>query len=150
MKIAIGSDHRGFEHKSLIIQKINTISWIDVGCFSAERCDYPVFAKLIVNKIIKKEADLGILLCGSGIGMAITANRFAGIYAGLCWNSKVARAAKEDDNINILVLPSDYISHQESLEIINTWLNTQFKGGRYQARLDMIDNLIKKPPVSGG
>jgi len=139
MKIAIGSDHRGFKHKSFIIQKIASISWTDIGCFSSERCDYPVSAKLVINSVLKKETELGILLCGSGIGMSIVANRFAGIYAGLCWSTSVAKVAKQDDNINILVLPSDFVSPDDSIEIINTWLNTQFKGGHYQIRLDMID-----------
>jgi len=139
MKIAIGSDHRGFEHKGFIIQKIKSISWIDVGCFSSDRCDYPIFAQLVSSAILKKEADFGILLCGTGIGMAIAANRFTRIYAGLCWNSEIARLAKEHDNINVLVLPSDFVSPDESIEIINNWLHTEFKAGRYQKRLDMID-----------
>ena len=140
MKIAIGSDHRGFEHKQHIIKHMADVAWTDVGCFSAERCDYPVFAQLVAKALLEKEADLGILLCGSGIGMAIAANRFTGIYAGLCFSKTIARMAREHDNVNILVLPSDFVSPDESLEIIKSWLHASFKGGRYQERLDLVDN----------
>jgi len=139
MKIAIGSDHRGYSQKNKIIQQITDIEWIDVGCFSPERCDYPKYAKLVVNVIREKKADLGVLLCGSGIGMAIAANRFKGMYAGLVWSVPVAIKAREDDNVNIVVLPSDFISDKESILIIKAWLQAKFKGGRYQERLSMID-----------
>lgn len=142
MKIAIGSDHRGFDHKNFIVEKIEFVDWLDVGCFSSQKCDYPEFANLVVQSILKKESGLGVLLCGSGIGMAITANRFKKIYAGLCWNAEVAKVAKEDDNINILVLPSDFISPEQSIKIINSWLDAKFKGGIYQSRLDMIENFV--------
>jgi len=139
MKIAIGSDHRGFATKNIIIEQIDAYDWIDVGCFNDTRCDYPEFAKLVVGAISSKEADLGVLICGSGIGMAIAANRFAGMYAGLCWNPEIAKSAREDDNVNILVLPADFVSSEQVIEIIHAWLQATFKGGRYQKRLDMID-----------
>ncbi|MFC1841794.1 RpiB/LacA/LacB family sugar-phosphate isomerase [Candidatus Dependentiae bacterium] len=143
MKIAIGSDHRGFDQKNFIIQQIKKVAWKDVGCFSDKRCDYPEFAHLVVKALIAKEADLGVLLCGSGIGMSIAANRFKGIYAGLCWSVEVAKAARQDDNINILVLPADFISSQQSVDIVHAWLSVTFKGGRYQDRLHQIDELKK-------
>jgi len=144
MKISIGADHRGFEHKNFIIQQFHLddtiIAWNDVGCF-APRCDYPVFADAVVQDILAGNAELGILLCASGIGMSIAANRFKGIYAGLVWNKEVAALARQDDNSNVLVLPSDFVSPKESLQIIQSWLTATFKGGKYQERIDMVDQL---------
>jgi len=141
MQISIGADHRGFEHKDFIIKNLNVdeIRWNDVGCFTQERCDYPEFAYLVVQSVLVEKADLGILLCGSGIGMVIAANRFKGIYAGLVWNEEVARLARRDDNVNVLVLPANFISLEKSLVIIAAWLKTEFLGKQYQKRLEMID-----------
>lgn len=142
LKITIGSDHRGFLMKENIIKhkKIanKEIFWLDVGTFSKERTDYPIYAKLAVEKMLNKEAELGILICGSGVGMAIAANRYNNIYAGVVFNKQITKAAKEDDNINILVLPSDFISYVNYIELISIWLKTEFKEGRYQERLNMI------------
>lgn len=142
LKIVIGSDHRGFNLKKNIIKYKNIgnidISWIDVGTNSLERTDYPIYGKLAVEKMLKKEADLGILICGSGIGMAVVANRYNYIYAGVVFNKDIAKAAKEDDNVNVLVFPADFIGSLDYIEVISIWLNSQFKGGRYQERLDML------------
>ena len=140
MKIVIGSDHRGFEGKKFLIENFSDIDWLDVGTFSDERTDYPEFAKKAVKKILEKEANLGILICGSGIGMSIAANRFKDIYAGLVWNKEVAKSAKEDDNVNILILPSDFVSPDKFIDIVRSWLYAEFKGGIYKKRLDMIDS----------
>lgn len=142
IRIAIGADHRGFDRKKLIVQNVKVAQWIDVGCFSQDKCDYPEFAKNVALRILAKEADYGILLCGSGVGMSIAANRFNGIYAGLCWNSDVARMAKEDDNINVLVLPTDFVTPEYCLLIINAWLTAKFKDAHYQDRLDQVDRLL--------
>lgn len=143
LKIAIGSDHRGYTHKAVIQQavtlEIKRIEWIDVGCFSAERTDYPPFAYDVVQAIITKKADVGILLCGSGIGMVIAANRFDKIYAGLAWDKQTAARAKEEDNVNVLSLPADYITPEQAVEMVIVWLNAQFLGDRYQKRIAMID-----------
>ncbi len=143
MKIVIGTDHRGYQHKEFMKEKItfDNIEWLDVGAQSDERSDYPEFAIAAVQKIQQREARVGILLCGTGVGMSIVANRFYGIYAGLVWNLTVAREAKEDDNINILVLPADFVSPEESVEIAAMWLTAQFKGGHYQDRIDEINAL---------
>jgi len=145
MKIVVATDHRGFALKEwLKQQKVAThepVSWIDIGCFTAERCDYPPFAIEAAGYILQKKASHAILLCGTGIGMAIVANRFVGIYAGLVWNEEVARKSKEDDNCNVLVLPADYIDNKQMLSCINAWLSATFKGGRYQERIDMIDKI---------
>lgn len=144
MKIVIGADHRGYQYKQSIQHHaaFNHIEWIDVGAFSEERSDYPDFACACAKKIQKKEVTLGILLCGTGIGMSIAANRFNGIFAGLSWNVIVAREAKEDDNINVLVLPADFISLDEAFAITTIWLTARFKGGHYQDRIDEINHII--------
>jgi ribose 5-phosphate isomerase B len=143
LKIAIGTDHRGFDHKNVIQNGVSNdvrhIEWIDVGCFSKERTDYPHYALEVVKLIQDKKADVGILLCGTGIGMAVAANRFEGMFAGVVWNTQTAQRAKEEDNINILVLPADYITAQQAVQLVMIWLDTQFKGGRYQERIEMID-----------
>ena len=140
MKIAIGADHRGFEQKQRIISYFaSQIEFIDVGTDSMDRTDYPLYARKVVDLMAKQEVDAGILLCGSGMGMAIAANRYKDIYAGVVWNKEIARMAKEDDNINLLVLPSDFIQNDQLIPIVNAWLQATFKGGRYAERLAMID-----------
>ncbi len=139
MKISIGADHRGYALKQAIVEHLHNIDVHDVGAYSAERSDYPEFAAAVAEDILKQRADAGILLCGSGVGMAIAANRVKGIYAGLCWNPAVAIAAKEDDGINVLVLPADFLRTAEALIIVDAWLAASFKGGRYQYRLSTLD-----------
>ncbi len=139
MKISIGADHRGFLLKQAIIKRLLDISWLDVGTDSTARTDYPIYAQRVCRDLTEKKADLGILICGSGVGICIAANRYKGIYAALCWNSDVARMAKEDDGANVLVLPADFISEQEAFAIINAWLKASFKAGVYQKRLALID-----------
>lgn len=143
LKIAIGTDHRGFEHKNVIQNGVSIeqkhIEWIDVGCYSTQRVDYPHFAFDVVELMKTKKADLGILLCGTGVGMAIAANRFAGMRAGVVWDKDTAQRAKEEDDVNILVLPADFLTPEQAVQLVLVWLNAQFKGGRYAQRLQMID-----------
>ena len=138
-KIIIGADHRGFKLKQTLINHFKQYDWNDVGTDSEQRTDYPIYAQRVCQALKKKEAQQGILICGSGIGASIAANRVPGIYAALVWSLEVARVAKEDDGANILVLPADFVSVQIAIEMINTWLGASFKGGHYQDRLDMID-----------
>jgi ribose 5-phosphate isomerase B len=141
VKFVIGADHRGYLYKEYIKKSIQKVEWIDVGAFDAARSDYPIFAHEAAQILQKGMVDGGILLCGSGIGMAIVANRYKGIRAALVWNVTVAQQSKEHDNANMLVLPSNYISEQEAVACITKWYKAQFLGGRYQERCDMIDNL---------
>lgn len=143
LKIAIGADHRGVDHK-LTIQKgvsdeLQKIEWIDVGTHAKERTDYPIFAYDVVMLMRAGKADFGILLCGSGNGMVIAANRFKGIYAALAWNEVTAARAREEDRANILSLPTDYVNPQEAVRLTIIWLNAQFLGDRYEKRIKMID-----------
>lgn len=142
MKIAIGADHRGFNHKKFIIDSFKddpAYAFIDVGTHSSERTDYPLYAQKVVDLIRSGQAQQGILLCGNGVGMAIAANRNRKIYAAVIATVVDAVKAKEDDNINLLVLPSDYLSDQQIIPIIKAWLTAHFKGGRYAQRIAMID-----------
>ena len=146
IKIAIGVDHRGVALKNYLLANVKKhqdqeIFWIDVGCSDEKYCDYPSYAIEVCKRIRTGEAELGILACGTGIGMAIAANRFSGIYAALSWNEEVARLAREHDKANILVLPSDYVSHEQAVGMIHAWLSAQFLAGKYQRRIDIIDQI---------
>ena len=141
--IALGADHRGFALKQQLL-KIphygdHTITWKDVGTDSDTRTDYPLYTRRVVNLLLKGQVDYGILTCGSGIGVSIAANRYKGIYAGIVWNETLARLATEHDNVNVLILPADYISIELAKACIGTWLSAEFKKGRYLDRLNMID-----------
>lgn len=139
MKIAIGADHRGFVHKEFIKNAINDIKWVDVGAFDETRSDYPIFSHAVCKKMLNGEADCGILICGTGVGMAIAANRYKKIYAAVIWNEDVARQSKSHDNVNILVIPSNFVSEKQASMLIHTWLDTEFLAGRYAERIALID-----------
>jgi ribose 5-phosphate isomerase B len=139
MKISIGADHRGFPLKGEIVKFFSQVEWLDVGTNSAERTDYPIYAKRVCKEVLDGNVQAGILVCGSGVGVSIAANRFKGIYAALCWNRAVAQMAKEDDKANVLVIPADFVSTPEAFAIVSAWLKATFKGGRYQDRLTMVD-----------
>ena len=141
MIYAIGADHRGFAHKEYIKKAITSLQWQDVGAYDDERSDYPLFAKKVCEHIASGTAHGGVLLCGSGIGMAIAANRYKKIYAGLAWTVEVAQQCKEDDAVNVLVIPCDYVSTEKAVAMIYAWHEAVFKGGRYQERIDMIEKL---------
>lgn len=140
MKIAIGCDHRGYALKEYIKKTMNSLEWVDVGTFSNERTDYPIYVKKVCDLVTAGTVDKGILICASGAGMSIAANRFKHIYAALVWDIQTAILAKEDDNANILILPANYISMQNACIMIENWLNARFKEGRYLERIQMIDN----------
>ncbi len=143
MKISIGADHRGFELKAHLVQSFSDHSWIDVGTSSTARVDYPIYAKQVCDNVRTGKADRGLLICGSGAGMAIAANRFNGIYAAVCWDVASAQIARQDDGINVLVLASDFINPTVADGIVRSWLETSFKAGRYQQRLAMVDALTE-------
>ena len=141
MKICIGADHRGYELKKFLIDALPDYDWCDVGTHSSERTDYPIYARYVCTALIEGKAQYGVLICGSGEGMAIAANRFKGIYAALCWNKEIACIARQDDGTNVLALPSDFITQDQALVIFKAWIGAQFKGGRYQERLALIDQI---------
>ena len=140
MKISIGADHRGVALKKLIIDHFRQHEFLDVGTFSTERTDYPIYAKKVCADVLAGNAQQGILICGSGVGMSIAANRHKKIYAALCWNTEVARCARAHDKANLLILPADFVKEVEAMSMVDTWLATTFLGDRYEQRLKMVDN----------
>jgi len=138
VKIAVGSDHGGFEFKQLILDFLNGqgIDVEDEGCFSLESVDYPDFADKVCLKVQNKECDRGILVCGTGIGMSISANRHRDIRAALCHEAFTARMSREHNNANVLCLGGRVIGPEIALDIVRTWVETEFAGGRHQRRID--------------
>ncbi len=141
LKVVVGSDHGGFEYKEAVINflKSKNISYIDVGTYSKASCDYPVIAKKAAEKILSGEADRGILICGTGIGMSIAANKIKGIRAALCHDTFSARATRAHNNSNILCLGQRVIGEYLALDIVDMWLKSEFEGGRHQRRVDMLE-----------
>jgi ribose 5-phosphate isomerase B len=139
MKICIGADHRGFALKAALINHFGNYQWRDVGAHSAETSDYPLYTKKVCRDILSGDAQYGIMVCGSGVGPSIVANRFRGIYAALAWDIEIAQSSKEKINANMLILPADHISENLAFELVRTWMSATFQGGRYQQRLEMID-----------
>lgn len=141
-KIVIGADHRGFPLKQFILSAYHPVEWIDVGTDTdVIRSDYPFFAHKVCSLIQSGEVNKGILICSTGVGMAIAANRFSRIYAAVAWNKDIARLSVEHGNANLLIIPTDYVSAQLALEIIDAWLSAKFLGGRYRERIAMVDAL---------
>jgi len=144
MNIVIGSDHRGFTQKQYVQEHIKTvhgvtIHWLDIGTHNDERTDYPPYALTACRYVLEGKASFGVLLCGSGIGMAIAANRHRGIYAAVVWNERVAQLARAHDHANIIALPSDFIDNQEAVDIVCAALQTAPLPGRYAQRIKLID-----------
>jgi ribose 5-phosphate isomerase B len=140
VKIAIGSDHGGRELKDLLVVFLNDrgVSIVDIGCNSNDSVDYPNFADAVCAKIQSGECDRGILVCGTGIGMSIAANRNRDIRAALCHEAFTARMSREHNNANVLCLGGRVIGPEIALDITRVWIETEFAGGRHQKRLDMF------------
>ncbi len=139
-KIAIGGDHAGFEYKIELLKYLETAGYDakDFGPFSNASCDYPDFAHPVALAVENNEFDLGVLLCGSANGVAITANKHQGIRAGLAWNTEVASLVRQHNDANIICIPVRFVSLAEAIDILKTFLNTEFEGGRHQTRVDKI------------
>ncbi len=144
--IAIGADHGGYKLKEEIKRYLDEkeIKYIDCGAYSEERTDYPIYAKKVAEEIQAKRADSGILVCRSGYGMAVAANKFKGIRAASIYDEESAKFAKADDNINVITLGGDYVTTNTAICIIRNWIGTEFKGGKYQERIEMIDEIEKE------
>ena len=140
MKIGICSDHAGFEYKDRLKAHLESegheIS--DFGTHSTESMDYPDVAHPLAKAVEDGTVDLGIAMCGTGNGMAITLNKHQKIRAGLAWNTEIGELVKKHNNANILVMPARFIAFEEAVNITETWLNTAFEGGRHQKRIDKI------------
>lgn len=138
LKIAIGADHAGFEYKQALQAFLEVAEVKDFGTYSSESVDYPDFAHPVASAVENGEFDLGILICGSANGVAITANKHQGIRAGLCWNTEVATLVRLHNNANILCIPARFVTIDEAKAITETFLTTGFEGGRHATRVGKI------------
>lgn len=140
LRIAVASDHAGFERKQAVLKYLQEqgIEFKDFGAFSAESSDYPDFAHPLANAVSLGEFDKGITLCGSGNGINMTANKHQGIRSAICWLPEIAKLARLHNDANVCALPARYISDDEAIEIVNTFLSTEFEGGRHIARINKI------------
>lgn len=143
--IAIGSDHGGFTLKEEIKKYFDEckIEYKDFGTDSLERTDYPIYAKKVSEAIQNKECDCGILICKTGTGMTIAANKFKGIRCVVCSEEVFAKQAKEHSNVNVLALAAEALTVSKAIAIIRMWMGSEFLGGRYNERLEMIKDIEK-------
>lgn len=151
MRIALGADHAGYQLKDQIKQHLEQqgISVQDEGTSSAESVDYPDYARVVAHDVSGQRADLGILVCGSGIGMAITANKVDGIRAANVSTEYEAQMSREHNNANVLTLGARIISPDQAFAIVDKWLTTQFAGGRHERRVEKIMAIEKEEDAAG-
>lgn len=140
MKIAIGADHAGFAYKTELKKFLENKGFEveDLGTHSTDSVDYPDFAHPVAQMVEKQEANWGILICGSGNGVAITANKHQGIRAALCWSVELAKLARQHNDANILCLPARFVSLDEAMAMVAAFAHTEFEGGRHSKRVDKI------------
>ena len=141
MKIAIAADHGGFELKEALKAHYKALEFIDLGTYSADAVDYPDYGRKMAQTVLEKKADLGILICGTGIGISIAANRYKGIRAALLYSIEAAQLAKAHNNANIIVFGGRTMAVDDVIKRIDTFLQTSYEGGRHQRRLDKLDNM---------
>ncbi|WP_324825801.1 ribose 5-phosphate isomerase B [Sinanaerobacter sp. ZZT-01] len=143
MKIALASDHGGFALKEQIKEHLKNRGFelLDLGTNSEESVDYPLFGKACGEAIASGKAELGIICCGTGIGISIAANKVCGVRCALATNEYMAEMAKKHNDANILALGGRVLNLQEATKIVDTWLDTEFEGGRHQRRVDMLNEM---------
>lgn len=141
MKISIGADHAGFEYKNIISNYLEErgIEVTDHGSFNTDSVDYPDFIHPVANDISEKQVDFGIVICGSGNGAAMTANKHAQVRCALCWNEEIASLARLHNDANILSIPSRFVSEETAIQMVETFLSTPFEGGRHQRRVEKMN-----------
>lgn len=139
--IPIGSDHAGVELKARLIDELRTLGYepLDLGTTGLDSVDYPDFAHAVAGRVERHEAARGVLLCGTGLGMAFAANRHPGVRAAVAWSPEIARLSREHNDANVLVLPARFVSETEGVDILRTWLATNFAGGRHGRRVAKIE-----------
>ncbi|PRY14952.1 ribose 5-phosphate isomerase B [Pontibacter ummariensis] len=140
LKIAIGGDHAGYSYKGIIKGELQELGYLvqDFGPDSEASVDYPDHVHPLAKAVVSKEVDFGILVCGSGNGVAITANKYQEVRAALCWQSELAKLAREHNNANVLCIPARFVTVDEAKEMVRVFLTTAFEGGRHQTRVDKI------------
>ena len=141
LPVAIGTEHAGFEYKAGIIAVMREMGFVpdDKGTHSAESTEYPDYAHAVASMVERGESDAGILICGSGNGVAMTANKHAGIRAALCWNPELAALARQHNGANVLCIPARFVSEEVAADMVRAFLSTDFEGGRHQRRAQKID-----------
>ena len=146
MKIAIGSDHGGYRLKEEVKKYLDEkdIEFVDLGCEGEEAVDYPDIASKVAKEVQSKKCDQGILICRSGIGMSIVANKFKGIRCALCHNEYTAKYARLHNDANILAMGADDLTTNEAVCILRMWFATSFEGGRHEERIKLIDEIEKE------
>jgi len=141
MKIAIGSDHGGFELKGKVINFLKEKGYevLDLGCNSTDSVDYPKYGRLVGEAVVENKADKGIVICGTGIGISIAANKVKGVRAALCTNTTMARLTREHNDANVLSMGARLSGDILALEMVDVFLTTEFEGGRHQKRVDQLE-----------
>lgn len=140
MKISIGNDHAGPDYKNAIVQYLESkgIEVINHGTDTTDSVDYPDFVHPVANDVENNTVDFGIIICGSGNGVAMTANKHQKVRAALCWTKEISALARQHNDANIISIPARFTSIQQAVDMVDTFLNTKFEGGRHQARVDKI------------
>jgi len=146
VKIAIGSDHAGFQYKEIVKKHLEEKGFevLDKGTFSEERVDYPVYGEVVANAVASGEADRGIVICGTGIGISIAANKVKGIRAALCTNEYMAKMARKHNDANILAFGARVLGIDVALGIVDVFFSTDFEGGRHEKRVNLIKKIEEK------
>jgi len=140
MKVVIGSDHAGFELKSKMVRVLESLGMdvLDQGTYSEDSVDYPDFAHKVASKVNDKEVEMGVLICGSGQGVCMTANKYSGVRASLAWSAEIARLSREHNNANVVCIPARFIEVSEAENVLKTFFGTDFEGGRHERRVTKI------------
>jgi len=138
LKIAIGADHAGFAYKELLRDFLKDFEVQDFGTYSPDSVDYPDFAHPVASAVENGEFHFGILICGSANGIAITANKHQGIRAAICWENEIASLVRQHNDANIICIPARFVSAEVAKEMVMTFMNTEFEGGRHAGRVDKI------------
>lgn len=140
MKIALGGDHAGYEYKKEVVEMLNEMGYEtkDFGPFNEDSVDYPDFVHPVAEGVENGEFDLGVLICGSGNGVSMAANKHQGVRAALCWQEDLAALARQHNDANIISLPARFVSLEDAKNMVKTFVSTEFEGGRHQRRVDKI------------
>lgn len=140
-RVPIGADHAGFELKERLKAELKQLGYEpeDVGTHSTESVDYPDYAKAVASEVSNGEVKRGVLMCGTGLGMAYAANRFPHVRAAVAWSPEIAELSRRHNDANILVLPARFVTEQEGVEILRRWLDAPFEGGRHERRVAKIE-----------
>lgn len=145
LRVAVGSDHGGLEYKNAIKEHLEKQGYkvVDVGTYSKDSCHYPLFGAEVARKVASKECDYGVVVCTSGEGISIAANKIKGVRCGIAYNDDVARLMRQHNNANVISFGQAFMSLEDVLKRVDIFLNTEFEGGRHQTRVDLISDLEK-------